>query len=49
MWNASGGWTGGQRTSNLVQLQVTYDAVAGTLVVSGNAGNTGGEDDDDDP
>ncbi|HTJ23366.1 MAG TPA: Rieske (2Fe-2S) protein [Gemmatimonadaceae bacterium] len=32
-FNASGQWIGGQRTSNLTQYPVAYDAGAGTLTV----------------
>jgi Rieske Fe-S protein len=34
-WNASGAWTGGQATSNLADIPVTYDAAAGTLTLNG--------------
>ncbi len=38
-WDSAGTWTGGQRTSGLTRLQTTFDAAAGTLVVSGGGGN----------
>lgn len=56
-FNASGQWTGGQNTSNLVSIPVTYDAAAGTLTLNGGTGagggtgggtGGGGGDDDDD-
>lgn len=50
-FNAAGQWTGGQRTSSLVSVPVTYDAAAGTLALGAGAGGTppsGGGDDDDD-
>jgi Rieske Fe-S protein len=34
-WNASGIWTGGQTTSDLVRIPATYDAVTGLLTISG--------------
>jgi len=46
---ATGAWTGGQKTTNLSELTVVYDAGAGTLQITGNApggGGGGGEDDD---
>ncbi len=46
----TGVWTGGQKTSNLFELNTVYDPAAGTLQISGNApggGGGGGEDDDD--
>lgn len=48
-FNAAGQWTGGQRTSNLVSLPVTYDATAGTLTLgtTGTGRPPGGGDDDD--
>ena len=33
-FNSSGQWIGGQRTSNLTQYPVAYDAAAGTLTIS---------------
>lgn len=33
-FNASGTWTGGQRTSSLHTYATTYDAAAGTLIVA---------------
>lgn len=33
-FNASGTWTGGQRTTNLREFQVVFDATAGTLSIS---------------
>lgn len=48
-WNASGTWTGGQRTSGLARLNVTLDETAGVLTVQGvPSGRRGGGDDDDD-
>ena len=49
-FNASGQWTGGQSTSNLVSVTCTYDAAAGTLTLgtSGTNGRPGGGDDGDD-
>ena len=32
-FSATGEWTGGQRTSSLAHLAVTYDATAGTLTI----------------
>lgn len=47
-----GTWLGGQRTTALVSIPTTYDAVAGTLLISGAGvlppGGGGGDDDDDD-
>ena len=51
-FNASGQWTGGQSTSNLVSVSCTYDATAGTLTLGANGGIPGGKpgggDDGDD-
>lgn len=49
-FNAAGQWTGGQRTSGLTSVPVTYDAAAGTLTLGAVPGGTrtGGGDDDDD-
>ena len=33
-FDSRGRWTGGQPTSNLIALSVTYDATAGTLLIS---------------
>lgn len=48
-FNAAGQWTGGQRTSNLVSIPLTYDTAGGTLTLGAGAGGTppGGDDDDD--
>jgi Rieske Fe-S protein len=46
-FNASGQWTGGQPTSNLRSVSITYDATAGTLTI-GTPGSTGGNGGDDD-
>jgi len=48
-FTGTGTWTGGQRTSNLTELTVAYDAAAGTIHITGNApgGGGGGGDDDD--
>ena len=49
MWNTSGTWIGGQRTSGLARLNVTLDETAGVLTVQGvPSGRRGGGDDDDD-
>ncbi len=49
-FNAGGAWTGGQSTSSLQSVPVTYDAAAGTLTLGATpgTGGTGGDDDDDD-
>lgn len=48
-FNAAGQWTGGQSTSALTSVPVTYDAAAGTLTLGAVSGPaTGGGDDDDD-
>jgi Rieske Fe-S protein len=39
LWNASGTWIGGQRTSGLTPLHLTLDATAGILTVQGSGGN----------
>jgi Rieske Fe-S protein len=48
-FNAQGQWTGGQRTSNLYSIPVSYDATAGTVTLNGSGNttgtNTGGGDD----
>lgn len=46
-FNASGQWTGGQSTSNLVSVSCTYDATAGTLTLGTTGGKPGGGGDDD--
>jgi Rieske Fe-S protein len=33
-FNANGGWTGGQSTSNLVELRVSTNAAAGTITIT---------------
>lgn len=38
-WNQQGAWIGGWKTTDLVQLQATFDAAAGSLTVKGSAGN----------
>lgn len=43
-----GTWTGGQRTSALVAVPLTYDAVNGTLTLTGAPTTPGGGGDDDD-
>ncbi len=47
---ATGVWTGGQKTGNLYELTVVYDAGAGKLQITGNApgGGGGGDGEDDD-
>jgi Rieske Fe-S protein len=49
-FNAAGQWTGGQSTSALSSVPVTYDSVAGTLTLGAvpNPGTGGGDDDDED-
>ena len=51
-FNAAGQWTGGQSTSALTSIPVTYDAAAGTLTLGATPPGTGtgggGDDDDDD-
>jgi Rieske Fe-S protein len=41
-FSAAGTWTGGQSTSNLQSLPVTYDAAAGTLTIAGAGAGSGG-------
>lgn len=33
-FNLNGGWTGGQRTSNMFQYMTSYDSASGTLTIS---------------
>lgn len=33
-FNSNGGWTGGQNTSNLVELKVSANAAAGTITIT---------------
>ncbi len=46
-WNASGVWTGGQRTSGLTRLTATVDQTVGTLTVEGIPSRRRGGNDDD--
>ena len=41
-FSAAGAWTGGQSTTNLQSLPITFDAAAGTLTIAGAGAGSGG-------